>query len=46
MASHGRLMKAEQVARMLEEESSELNGSDSDIEIEVCLLVWLVYVPS
>ena len=29
-------MTAEQAARMLEEESSDLNGSDSDIEIEVC----------
>ena len=28
-------MTAEQAARMLEEESSELNGSDSDIEIDV-----------
>ena len=36
MASHSPFMTAEQAARMLEEESSELNGSDSDIEIEVC----------
>ena len=35
-------MTAKQAARMLEEDSSELNGSDSDIEIEV--LVWFVYI--
>ena len=31
---------------MLEEDSGDLNGSDSDIEIEVCSLVWFVYISS
>ena len=44
MASRRCLMTAEQAARMLEEDSGELNGSDSDIEIEVCSLVWFVYM--
>ena len=35
MASRRRLMTADQAAHILEEEFSELNGSDSDIEIEV-----------
>ena len=35
-------MTAEQAARMLKENSSELNGSDSDIEIGVGSLVWFV----
>ncbi len=39
-------MTAEQAARLLEENSSELNGSDSDIEIEVGSLVWFVYIQS
>ena len=42
--SRRRLMTAEQAARLLEEDSSELNGSDSDIEIEVGSLVWFVYI--
>ena len=36
MASRRRLMTAKQAARMLEEDSSELNGSDRGISL-VCL---------
>ena len=31
---------------MLEEDSGDLNESDSVIEIEVCSLVWFVYISS